>query len=81
MLLGSVHHTRAVRGWKIAERIKAVELLGLGPRGKQGSRGWREEDEDDTSGSGAGESGSSGSDGEGLTAELLLPPPVAATDR
>jgi hypothetical protein len=38
-LLGSVHDTRAARVWKIAERIKASSLLGLGDKGSD-SRTW-----------------------------------------
>src|SRR5690625_2231393 len=35
-LLGSVHDTRAARVWRIAERIKAAGLLGLGDKGYVG---------------------------------------------
>ncbi|WP_431871824.1 transposase family protein [Nocardiopsis eucommiae] len=35
-LLGSVHDTRAARVWRIAERIKASGLLGLGDKGYVG---------------------------------------------
>lgn len=35
-LLGSMHDSRAARVWKIAERIKAVRLLGLGDKGYVG---------------------------------------------
>ena len=35
-LLGSVHNTRAARVWRIAERIKASGLLGLGDKGYVG---------------------------------------------
>ena len=35
-LLGSVHDTRAARVWKIAERIKASGLIGLGDKGYVG---------------------------------------------